>query len=174
MTRFTLALWLLASLHPAAAQPTETEESIPAPPAAAEPRPADLGRPAPAAAPPRTGPALHGLPALLEALPDGGVRLRFAAGADGLPQGAEAGLAEFGRRIAAGPPGRVTVTTQASAPVADVSTARRLSLARALAVKQALAAGGVAPTRIDLRPMGHTAEALDAADIQPPVPPPAR
>ncbi|WP_052214732.1 OmpA family protein [Belnapia sp. F-4-1] len=173
MTRFALALWLLASLHPAAAQPAGTEESIPAPPAATEPSPADLSRPA-APAPPRPGPALHGLPALLEALPDGGARLRFAPGAEGLPQGAEASLAEFGRRIGAGPPGRVTVTTQASAPVADISIARRLSLARALAVKQALAAAGVAPTRIDLRPMGHTAEALDAADIQPPAPPPAR
>lgn len=173
MTRFALVLWLLASLHPAAAQPAGAEETIPAPPAAAPPRPVDLARPqAPTAT--AAAPALRALPAGLEALPDGGARLRFAAGREALPQGAEGSLAEFGRRIAAEPSGRVTVTAQASGPPADISAARRVSLARALAVKQALAAGGVAPTQIDLRPMGRTGEALDAVDIQPPEPPPAR
>ena len=57
---------------------------------------------------------------------------------------------------------------QASGPEADVSAARRLSLGRALAVKAALASGGLAPTRIDLRPLGRTPEAVDAADILPP------
>jgi len=37
-----------------------------------------------------------------------------------------------------------------------------------LAVKAALASGGLAPTRIDLRPLGRTPEAVDAADILPP------
>ncbi len=68
----------------------------------------------------------------------------------------------------AGPDGRVTLTGQASGPATDASIARRLSLARALAVKQALVAGGLAPTRIDIRPMGRTADAVDAVDIQPP------
>ena len=67
--------------------------------------------------------------------------------------------------------GRVTVEAQASGPEADVSAARRLTLGRALAVKAALADGGLAPTRIDLRPLGRTPEAVDAADI---LPPPAR
>ncbi len=174
MTRFALVLWLLASLHPAAAQPAEAEETIPAPPATAPPQPADLGRPQAATLPPPAGPALRGLPAGLEALPDGAARLRFAAGAEALPQGAEGSLADFGRRIAAGPPGRVTVTAQVSGPASDISVARRTSLARAIAVKQALASGGLVPTRIDLRPMGRTGEALDAVDIQPPEPPPAR
>jgi outer membrane protein OmpA-like peptidoglycan-associated protein len=52
--------------------------------------------------------------------------------------------------------------------VADASAARRLSLARALAVKQALAEGGLPPTRIDLRPLGRTEEAVDAVDVLPP------
>lgn len=174
MTRLAIVLWLLASLHPAAAQPTEAEESIPAPPAAVPPRPADLAGPQPATALSPPALALRGLPAGLEALPNGGARLRFPAGTDSLPQGAEGSLADLGRRIAAGPAGRVTVTAQASGPVADISAARRTSLARAIAVKQALAAGGLAPTRIDLRPMGRTGEAFDAVDIQPPEPPPAR
>jgi outer membrane protein OmpA-like peptidoglycan-associated protein len=57
---------------------------------------------------------------------------------------------------------------QASGPVTDSSAARRLSLARALAVKQGLAAGGLPDTRIDIRAMGRTAEAVDAVDVQPP------
>ncbi len=174
MTRFALVFWLLASLPPAAAQPTEAEEIMPALPAAVPPRPAELGGPQAPPAPSTGGPVLRGLPAGLEALPDGGARLRFTAGAEALPQGAEGSLADLGRRIAAGPAGRVTVTAQASASASDISAARRLSLARAIAVKQALAAGGLAPTRIDLRPMGRTGEALDAVDIQPPEPPPAR
>jgi hypothetical protein len=40
--------------------------------------------------------------------------------------------------------------------------------ARALAVKAALAEGGLPPTRIDLRPQGRTEEAADAVDVLPP------
>lgn len=119
-------------------------------------------------------PAPLALPAGMEALPQGGFRLRFADGAGGLPPAAAASLAELGRRLAAGPARRIVLTSQASGPEADVSLARRLSLARGLAVKQALAAGGLPPTRIDLRPMGRTADPLDAVDVQPPAPVPAR
>lgn len=170
MKRFALTLWLLASLCPAIGRTAEAEDGMPAPPAAAPPRPAELARPGPAASRPQPAPALRGLPPGLEALPDGGARLRLPAEAAALPQAAERSVLELGRRLAEGPPGRVTVTAQASGPAADVSMARRLSLARALAVKQALAAGGLAATRIDLRPMGRTDEALDAVDIQPPEP----
>jgi len=99
------------------------------------------------------------VPAGMEALPEGGFRLRFADGTAALPAEAAGSLAGLGSQLAAGPAGRVVVTGQASGPVADISIARRLSLARGLAVKQALAAGGLAPTRIDLRPMGRTADA---------------
>ncbi|WP_176849653.1 OmpA family protein [Belnapia rosea] len=159
----------------ALAFPAGAEEPLPPSPAEAPPQPADLSvvpSPAPAAGP--AGPTLQGLPAGLEALPAGGARLRFQPGVEVLPQGLDSGLAELGRRIAAGPPGRIAVTAQASGPASDVSAARRVSLARALAVKQALAAGGLPPTRIDIRPMGRTAEALDAVDVQPPEPKAAR
>jgi hypothetical protein len=62
----------------------------------------------------------------------------------------------------------VVVLAQASGPAADVSSARRVSLARGLAVKEALVAGGLPPTRIDIRPMGRTEEAADAVDVLPP------
>jgi outer membrane protein OmpA-like peptidoglycan-associated protein len=42
----------------------------------------------------------------------------------------------------------------------DLSTTRRLSLVRARAVKAALVAGGLAETRIDIRPMGHSADRI--------------
>ena len=50
----------------------------------------------------------------------------------------------------------------------DVSAARRLSLTRAQAVKSALVAGGLTPTRIDLRPLGRLSGAQDTVDILPP------
>ncbi len=144
-------------------------DPLPPDPAAAPPAPARLGDPA---APARAGgrapaaPQTH-LPGL-ETLPDGAWRLRFGAGSAGLPAPATAALAELGRRLAARPQGRFTVHAQASGPASDASAARRLSLARALAVKEALVAGGLPATRIDVRPMGRTEAALDAADVLPP------
>ena len=156
-----------ATVLPAAAAATA---ALPAPPAAAPPSPPDLlATPRPAQVPPaaQATPPLA-LPPGMEALPQGGFRLRFATGAEALPPAAAGTLAELGRRLAAGPPGRILLSSQASGPVADISVARRLSLARGLAVKRALAAGGLAPTRIDLRPLGRTADVADAVDVQPP------
>jgi hypothetical protein len=110
------------------------------------------------------------LPAGLSALPGGGWRVAFRAGQAELPQGLAPALAEIGRglgeRAAGG--GRITIEAQASGPAEDASVARRLSLGRAEAVRQALAAGGLATTRVDLRPLGRTAQGLDCADILPP------
>jgi outer membrane protein OmpA-like peptidoglycan-associated protein len=112
--------------------------------------------------------------ATFEALAEGRWRIRFAAGREELSETAAVRVEELGRRFAQGASaGRVTVEAQSSGPEVDVSAARRLSLGRALAVKAALASGGLAPTRIDLRPLGRTPEAVDAADILPP-PPAAR
>ncbi|GGG27822.1 hypothetical protein GCM10010964_14690 [Caldovatus sediminis] len=115
----------------------------------------------------------------VESGPGGGYRLRVTAGA---PDGADAAAAldpetaraaeSIGRRLAAAAKeggGRVTVLAQVAAPPGmEVSAQRRLALARALAVKGALVAGGVDPTRIDLRPLGRTEEGVDAVDILPP------
>ena len=177
-----LAVALLGALFgamPAAAQvqpqlAASPAEAVPGDPAPAPPAPANLAaRPGPAPpqpAPPAARP--FALPPGVEALPDGAWRLRFPEGRDAPPPAADAALAELGRRLAAGPEGRVVLLAQASGP-ADVSTARRSSLARGLAVKEALVAGGLPATRIDVRPLGRTAEAADAVDVQPPGTPPA-
>ncbi|WP_372617523.1 OmpA family protein [Falsiroseomonas sp.] len=106
----------------------------------------------------------------LAVLPRGGWRLVFPRGETRLPPGAEAALAELARELARQPAGsgRITVEGQASGPANDASAARRLSLARANAVRAALAEAGLASTRVDVRPLGRTEAALDAADILPP------
>ena len=117
---------------------------MPAGPAPAPPAPANLSASPGAAQPPPAAPEARSftLPPGMEALPQGAWRLRFAPGTEMPPHAAEAALAELGRRLAAGPDGRVVLTAQASGP-ADVSSARRVSLARGLAVKEALVAGGL-------------------------------
>jgi len=151
-------------------------------PLAAQPLPPDPARSPPAAAllapvpPPRLAitPAAPVPFAGLEAMPGGAWRLRFAPGREQPDTVTAAALGELGRRLTVPPTGRVTVLAQASGPAIDASAARRLALARAEAVKQALVAGGLDPTRIDLRPLGRTAEALDIAEIQPPPAAPPR
>lgn len=123
-------------------------------------------------------PAPRGAPAAPLALPtgmtpltQGAFRLTFRTNEATLPPGTAPTLAEIGRRLnAATLPGlgRITVEGHASGPANDASAARRLSLARANAVREALVAGGMDATRIDVRGLGRTQAALDAADILPP------
>ena len=110
------------------------------------------------------------LPAGMAALPQGGFRVMFGRGEAALPAHTAPTLAEIGRRLAQRPAGRgrITVEGQASGPAEDASTARRLSLARAQAVRGALVAGGLDETRVDVRALGRLAAALDAADVLPP------
>jgi outer membrane protein OmpA-like peptidoglycan-associated protein len=158
------AALLLASAGPCGAA-TEADDA-PSPPAEGPPAPAFLS---PDGRPPVTADS-----AAFEALAEGRWRIRFAAGREELSEAAAGRIEELGRRLSeTAKAGRVTVEAQSSGPEADVSAARRLSLERALAIKAALANGGLSPTRIDLRPLGRTPEAVDAADILPP-PPAAR
>jgi outer membrane protein OmpA-like peptidoglycan-associated protein len=148
------------ALASAAAWPCGAAEAdgAPSPPAEAPPAPALLS--------PDSRPSAG---EAFEALAEGRWRIRFAAGREDLSEAAAGRVGELGRRIAeAASAGRVTVEAQSSGPETDVSAARRLSLGRALAVKAALTSGGLAATRIDLRPLGRTPEAVDAADILPP------
>lgn len=111
------------------------------------------------------------LPAGMSPLRDGAYRVAFLVGQSGLQAGMAPTLAEIGRRLAvahAQGSGRITIEGHASGPTADASTARRISLARANAVRDALVAGGLEETRIDVRALGRTNAALDAADILPP------
>lgn len=110
------------------------------------------------------------LPAGMSPLPNGAFRVAFRAGQAELPAGAAEALAEIGRRLAQRPAGsgRIAVDGQASGPANDASVARRLSLARATAVRQALVAGGLEETRVDVWALGRTPAVLDVADVLPP------
>jgi hypothetical protein len=112
------------------------------------------------------------LPPDFTVLPEGGWRLSGRAAQDEADQSRELAVQTIGRYLAEQTTGRVTVLAQVSGPADDVSVARRTSLARAIAIKAALERGGLPGTRIDLRPMGRTAEARDALDIL--APPPSR
>jgi hypothetical protein len=102
----------------------------------------------------------------LQTLPQGGFRLRMTG--TELTAAQTRAVQALGRDLAALPQGRITVEAQVAGPADDVSAARRLSLARAQAVKSALVAGGLTPTRIDLRPLGRLSAPQDAVDILPP------
>ena len=115
---------------------------------------------------PQTPQAVAGPLQGLHNLPQGGFRLRMT-GTD-LTAAQTAAVQALGRDLAALPRGRITVEAQVAGPAEDVSAARRLSLARAQAVKSALVAGGLTPTRIDLRPLGRLSAPQDAVDILPP------
>jgi outer membrane protein OmpA-like peptidoglycan-associated protein len=110
------------------------------------------------------------LPPGMSPLPHGAYRVAFRSGETALAAPVQQALAEIGRRLATLPEGRgrITVEGQASGPANDPSAARRVALARAGAVRGALVAGGLAETRVDLRPLGRTQAALDAADVLPP------
>ena len=175
-TLFALALLslaagvMLASAQTTGVAPFTPEEAALPEPADSPPSPVHLPPLANAPSVPADEAPLV-LPPGLETLPQGHWRIRFADDTATLTAPAATALATLGRRLAALPEGRITVAAQASGPAADVSIARRRSLARGLAVKQALAEGGLPPTRIDIRALGRTAEAVDVADV---LPPPAR
>jgi hypothetical protein len=144
----------------------------PTDPAAAPPRAADL------AAAPR--PALPAdiadltLPAGFARLPIGGWRITGPAGQGEPDSAAFLAIQTIGHYLAEQSTGRVTIVAQASGPADDPSIARRTTLARAITIKASLVRGGLPGTRIDIRPMGRTAEAIDAIDIVAPPAPRAR
>ncbi|MCA3349576.1 MAG: OmpA family protein [Roseomonas sp.] len=144
-----------------AARAQASDPSLPPDPAPAPPPPVQL-TPLRPQIPQSPAGQLPGL----QALPEGGFRLRMT-GTELTPAQATA-VQALARTLAALPQGRITVEAQVAGPAEDVSAARRLSLARAQAVKSALVAGGLTPTRIDLRPLGRLSGAQDAVDILPP------
>lgn len=146
----------MLALHARAQTPDPTlPDPAPAPP------PVQLTPLRPQTPQPMPGP-LQGL----SSLPQGGFRLRMTG--TELTAAQTAAVQALARTLAALPQGRITVEAQVAGPADDVSTARRVSLARAQAVKSALVAGGLTPTRIDLRPLGRLSTPQDAVDILPP------
>jgi len=143
---------------------------IPSEPAAAPPAAPQLAATAAASptAPPRPMPPVT-LAAGMEILPGGGWRMHGdAAARDRLDSAATVALAEIASHLAERTTGRVTVIAEVAAPADDRSAARRASLVAARVVKRALEAGGLDPTRIDLRPMGRTATPRTLVDVLPP------
>ena len=142
--------------------PAQTPDpSLPPDPAPAPPPPVQLTPLRPQTPQSPAGP-LQGL----QTLPQGGFRLRMTG--TELTATQTAAVQALARSLAALPQGRITVEAQVAGPAEDVSAARRLSLARAQAVKSALSAGGLTPSRLDLRPRGRLPGAQAAVDILPP------
>jgi hypothetical protein len=138
-----------------------SDQTLPPDPAPAPPLPVQL-----TPLRPQTPQPLAGPPQGLHSLPQGGFRLCMTS--TELTAAQTAALQALARNLAELPQGRITVEAQVAGPADDVSAARRLSLARAQAVKSALVAGGLTPTRIDLRPLGRLSAPKDAVDILPP------
>jgi flagellar motor protein MotB len=100
--------------------------------------------------------------------PAGGWRVDFAQGQSALSTRDRHALAGVAQALAPIPAGRITVQAQASGPADDASIARRLSLARAMAVRDALVAAGLVATRVDIRALGRLEPPADIAEILPP------
>jgi outer membrane protein OmpA-like peptidoglycan-associated protein len=99
---------------------------------------------------------------------EGGWRVDFAPNQSALSTRDREALAGIARSLAPVATGRITVQAQASGPADDASIARRLSLARATAVREALVAAGVTATRVDIRALGRLDPPADIAEILPP------
>jgi hypothetical protein len=143
------------------------QPAIPAEPAPAAPQPPDLTQPPRPAAPTARLP-LVALPPTMRNLPDGGWRIEGGPATGRMDVATVNTLTEIARRLAGDTSGRVTIVAQVAGPAEDISVARRAALANAQAIRRTLEAGGLDGTRIDLRPLGRTAAAEDAAELLPP------
>ncbi|MSO91281.1 MAG: hypothetical protein EXR01_06860 [Acetobacteraceae bacterium] len=94
-----------------------------------------------------------------------GLRVVFAAGKSDLTPDTAASLAVFAKAAPSGETTSFNVQAYAAGLAEDSSAARRLSLARALAIRTALMADGIASTRIYVRAMGTPADpGMDPVD----------
>lgn len=103
-------------------------------------------------------------------LPPAGWRVTFPADLDSLEVEQRAALARLGAALKTGTAGRILLQAEATSGD-DLSTQRRLSLARARAVKAALVEGGLEETRVDIRALGRTGNAQDVVDVLSPTAP---
>ncbi len=128
---------------------------VPPPPAAAQP-----------AAPPPP-PPISDSAASAAASTDAGLRVTFGAGQSDLSPASAAAIKSIVQSAPAGDSTSFNVMAYAAGTPEDPSTARRLSLARALAVRSALMADGVTSSRIYVRALGATGgdEAPDRVDL---------
>jgi outer membrane protein OmpA-like peptidoglycan-associated protein len=155
---------------PVVPAPAVTQTPVTPPPAATAPT-ASAAAPAPAAPPPATPPAASAPPATsapqqtaaapvaprpapASGVQAGVVNIPFTAGQGDLPASEVASLDALARQYAAGED-RLQIRAYAAPSASDGgSGARRLSLTRALAVRQYLIDRGIRSTRIDVRALG--------------------
>lgn len=127
-------------------------DTLPSPPEDVEPL-AAVGTPAtaPATKPKRVAALESGLPGRPHGEP--ALTLSFTPGSAALNQQSRDTLQQFGRSFAAHP-GRLEIASYANSGDGSAAGARRLSLKRALAVREVLLGQGVAATRMDVRALG--------------------
>ena len=132
--------------------------------------------------PPSPVPVVATAPGVAATIPDGR-RITFGETGSDLNPATEAAIRAAVRGAPAGPNTTFTVSAFAAGTPEDPSTARRLSLARALAVRGVLIAEGIPSVRIYVKALGSTSPAFadgpaDRVDIvasapEPPPPVPA-
>jgi outer membrane protein OmpA-like peptidoglycan-associated protein len=143
-----------AATLPAAPPPTIALAPVPLPPA-----------PEPAAAPPP--PPISDTATSVAANTGAGLRVTFGAGEADLSPASAAAIKGVVQSAASGESASFNVVAYAAGTPEDPSTARRISLSRALAVRSALMADGVTSSRIYVRALGATGgnEAPDRVDL---------
>ena len=165
----------VATAQPAAPQPlTPAPAAAPAPPPATLPTAAPptialapVAPPQPESAAPPPPPPISDNSATAATSNGAGLRVTFVAGQADLSPSSAAAIKQL---VATAPPGPNTsfnVAGYAAGTPEDPSTARRLSLSRALAVRSALMADGVNSTRIYVRALGAASsdEPADRVDL---------
>jgi outer membrane protein OmpA-like peptidoglycan-associated protein len=121
----------------------------------------------PAGAPPPPPPPVSETAATKAAPTNAGLRLTFAPGASDLNPDSTASIKDLTSAAPAGDGTTFNVQAYAPGTADDPSTARRISLARAMAVRNALVADGVPSARIFVRALGaqHGDGPPDRVDI---------
>ncbi len=133
-----------------AAQPAATLPTTPPPTVALAPVP-----PAPAAtAAPPPPPPLSATANSTASSSGGGLQVTFGAGQSDLSPASAAAVQALVKTAPTGDGTSFNVVAYAAGTPEDPSTARRLSLARALAVRSALMASGISSSRIYVRALG--------------------
>jgi outer membrane protein OmpA-like peptidoglycan-associated protein len=90
--------------------------------------------------------------------------VKFKPGVTELGGGAQPGLDAVVERLLANQQLRVELISHATGPAEDAMEARRVSLARAVAVRAYLVEKGVKSLRIDVRALGNRADSGSVAD----------
>lgn len=146
---------------PPSAAPGQPATATPAPPAATIPANppavvalAPIAPPQPSATPPPAPPPISAS-ATSAAAPTGkGLRVTFGAGQSDLSPASAAAIQGLVKGVPNGDGSSFNVVAYAAGTPDDPSTARRLSLSRALAVRSALMADGVSSAHIYVRALG--------------------